>query len=145
MTLASSAHFIFDTEQTAPAINTATHKKASGLYSANTAAQGPAGSAAFGAKLKPINTRGIDKIASTFGDKILARFRVNGLADHVSEKLIQHMLSIRAMVDPKDSLALVVAQAAAEPESRGQPPQPLLACLLVQPNRFGEAGGQYVG
>ena len=33
--------------------------------------------------------------------------------------MIQHMLSIRAMVDPKDSLALVVAQAAAEPQSRG--------------------------
>jgi hypothetical protein len=97
-----------------------THKKAAGLYAANTAAQSTAGSTAFGAKLNPVNTRGIDKIAATVGDKVLGHFKVNGLADHVSEKLIQHMLSLRAMVDPKDSLALVVAQAAAEPQSRGQ-------------------------
>ncbi|WP_338440696.1 T6SS effector BTH_I2691 family protein [uncultured Aquabacterium sp.] len=96
-----------------------THKKAAGLHSANTSAASPAGSTAFGTKVKPINTRDIDKVLSTVGDKLLEHFRVPGLADHVSEKLIQHMLSIRAMVDPKDSLALVVAQAAAEPQSRG--------------------------
>ena len=96
-----------------------THKKAAGLYSANTSAAGAAGSTAFGAKINPVRTRDIDKVLSTFGDKLLDHFKVPGLADHVSEKLIQHMLSIRAMVDPKDSLALVVAQAAAEPQSRG--------------------------
>lgn len=96
-----------------------THKKAAGLYSANTSAAGAAGSNAFGAKINPVKTRDIDKVLSTFGDKLLDHFKVPGLADHVSEKLIQHMLSIRAMVDPKDSLALVVAQAAAEPQSRG--------------------------
>lgn len=96
-----------------------THKKAAGLYSANTSAAGAAGSTAFGAKINPVKTRDIDKVLSTVGDKLLDHFKVPGLADHVSEKLIQHMLSIRAMVDPKDSLALVVAQAAAEPQSRG--------------------------
>lgn len=96
-----------------------THKKAAGLYSANTSAASPTGSTAFGAKVNPINTRDIDKVLSTVGDKLLDHFKVPGLADHVSEKMIQHMLSIRAMVDPKDSLALVVAQAAAEPQSRG--------------------------
>jgi hypothetical protein len=97
-----------------------THKKAAGLFSANTSAASSAGSSTFGAKINAINTRGLDKVLSSVGDKVLAHFSVPGLADHVSEKVIQHMLSIRAMVDPKDSLALVVAQAAAEPQSRGQ-------------------------
>lgn len=97
-----------------------THKKAAGLETANASASSLAGSTAFGAKVNPINTRGIDKVLSTVGDKVLEHFKVPGLADHVSEKLIQHMLSLRAMVEPNDSLALVVAQAAAEPQSRGQ-------------------------
>jgi hypothetical protein len=97
-----------------------THKKAAGLFSANTSAASSAGSSTFGAKINAINTRGLDKVLSSVGDKVLAHFSAPGLADHVSEKVIQHMLSIRAMVDPKDSLALVVAQAAAEPQSRGQ-------------------------
>ncbi|MCB4359496.1 T6SS effector BTH_I2691 family protein [Quatrionicoccus australiensis] len=96
-----------------------THKKASSVLTGNTSAKGEAGNVAFGARIKPIKTRDLDKLATTVGDRVLAHFKVDGLADHISEKIMQHMFSIRAMVDPKDSLALVVAQAAAEPASRG--------------------------
>ena len=96
-----------------------THKKATSVLTGNTSAKSEAGSVAFGTRIKPIKTRDLDKLATTVGDQVLAHFKVDGLADHISEKIMQHMFSIRAMVDPKDSLALVVAQAAAEPQSRG--------------------------
>lgn len=97
-----------------------TYKKADGVYSTNTSATSSAGSFVFGAKIQPVNMRGLDKVLTTAGDKVLEHFSVPGLADYVSEKLIQHMLSIRAMVDPNDSLALVLAQARSETEARGQ-------------------------
>lgn len=97
-----------------------THKKAAGVLSANTTASSTAGSKAFGATLKPINTRDLDKLATTVGDAVVRHFKIDGLADHLSEKIIQHMFSVRALVDTNDSLALIVAQAANEPESRGQ-------------------------
>lgn len=96
-----------------------TYKKAAGVNSANVKAAGTAGSQAFGALVRPVRTYGADKVAMSAGDRIFRHFRIDGLADHASEKIIQHMFSIRAFVDPKDSLALIVAQAANEAESRG--------------------------
>jgi hypothetical protein len=49
-----------------------------------------------------------------------AYFRVNGLADHASEKIIQHIFSIRAFVDPGDSIHLIMVQAQNETVARGQ-------------------------
>lgn len=97
-----------------------THKKADGVLAANTTAGSAAGSTVFGAKLKSINTRGIDRFASTTGDFIVRHFKVAGVADFVSEKIIQHMFSVRAMVDVNDSLDLIVTQAANDPAARGQ-------------------------
>lgn len=96
-----------------------TYKKVASVNSANVKAAGAAGSRAFGAPVRPVRTFGADKVAMSAGDRIFRHFRIDGLADHASEKIIQHMFSIRAFVDPQDSLALIVAQAANEAESRG--------------------------
>ena len=47
-----------------------------------------------------------------------SNFRVPGLADYLSEKIIQHIFSVRAFVDVNDSKALIVAQAEVDPTSR---------------------------
>jgi hypothetical protein len=94
------------------------HKKTVGLQSANNSAKSAAGSIVFGIRLKPINTRGIDKLVTTVGDFVVRHFKVAGLADHISEKIVQHMLSLRALVDPNESMGLIIAQAGAEPALR---------------------------
>ena len=96
-----------------------TYKKAASVNSANTKAASPAGSIAFGAPIQPVKTYGADKVAISAGDRIVKFFRIGSLADHASEKIIQHVLSIRAFVDPQDSLALIVAQAGEDAQSRG--------------------------
>jgi len=75
---------------------------------------------AFGAPIRPVKTYGADKVAISAGDRIVKHFRIDTLTDHASEKIIQHVLSIRAFVDPKDSLALIEAQAAGDAQSRAQ-------------------------
>lgn len=88
-----------------------TYKKAQGVYDGNLKASGSSGSSAFGVRLKPINTRGFDRITMTAGDAIYRAFRINKVGDFVSEKIIQHIFCLRAYVDPVDSLRLVAAQA----------------------------------
>ena len=88
-----------------------TYKKAQGVYDGNLKAGSTAGSSAFGVRLKPINTRGVDRIVITAGDAIFRAFRIDKAGDLVSEKIIQHLFCVRAYVDPIDSLRLVAAQA----------------------------------
>jgi hypothetical protein len=47
----------------------------------------------------------------TVGDRVFKHFRLDGLADFASEKIIQHMFSVRALVAPEDSLNLIREQA----------------------------------
>ena len=62
------------------------YKSASGIMKVNGDAASAAGDAAFGARLKAVNMRGIDGLITSAGDKILARFGVaNSLADHLCE------------------------------------------------------------
>jgi hypothetical protein len=97
-----------------------TYKKMNSLQNANTSASSAKGSVAFGIALKPINTNGIDKIVATAGDRIFNAFRVSGLADHASEKIVQHIFSLRAFVSPMDSINLIQAQAKNEGLVRSQ-------------------------
>jgi hypothetical protein len=95
-----------------------TYKKASSILDGNTKAAGSSGATAFGARLKPINTRGLDRIIVTAGDAIFKAFRIDKAGDFLSEKIIQHIFTMRAYVDPMDSLRLVAEQARKDFESR---------------------------
>jgi len=64
--------------------------------------------------------RGTDKVAITFGDAIFREFRIDGLGDYASEKIIQHVFSIRGFVNPADSANLIIAQAKNEGLLRSQ-------------------------
>lgn len=97
-----------------------TYKKCVSVNNANTTASSKAGSKAFGVKLRGYNLHQADKIVMTMGDSVFKHMRINNLADHASEKIIQHIFSIRAFVDPGDSLRLIVVQAQNETEARGQ-------------------------
>jgi hypothetical protein len=98
-----------------------TYKKFTSASNANADAGSTAGTKAFGAKLNTTRAAlGADKVLVTTGDRIFKAFRVDGLADHASEKIIQHMFSIRALVDPLDSLELVLAQAKNDGALRAQ-------------------------
>lgn len=109
-TLASTIAWIGYTAKTLKAFAD-TYKKAQSVFDANTKASSTTGSLAFGARLKPINMRGTDKFAITVGDAVFRYFRIDKLADYASEKIIQHIFSIRAFVNPTDSANLIVAQA----------------------------------
>ncbi|WP_301539996.1 T6SS effector BTH_I2691 family protein [Ralstonia pickettii] len=91
-----------------------TYKKAQSVFDANTKAASQAGSLAFGARLKPLNMRGVDKVVISAGDAVFRFFRIDTLADYVSEKIIQHIFSVRAFVAPADSVNLIIAQAKSE-------------------------------
>lgn len=97
-----------------------TYKKVVSVSNANTNASSEKGSKAFGATIRPVNMRGTDKIAVTVGDRVFRHFRVNGLGDYLSEKIIQHMFSVRAYVASADSINLIVQQARVEKISRSQ-------------------------
>ncbi len=88
-----------------------TFKKAVSVSNSNTSASSEKGSWAFGVKLNDINTRGTDKVAITVGEFVFRQFKVNGMAEFVSEKIIQHVFAVRAFVTPADSLKLIVQQA----------------------------------
>ncbi len=90
------------------------YKKLQGVSDANAKASAAAGSKAFGARLKPVNMRGVDKFAISVGDIVFKHFRVSGLADYASEKIIQHIFSIRGLVNPADSVNLIIQQSASE-------------------------------
>ena len=95
-----------------------TCKKAASLNTTNIKAASEKGTTAFGIRIKPTRTFGIDRIGLTVGNLVFGHFQVPGLADYLSEKIIQHIFSIRAFVDVNDSKALIVAQAEVDPTSR---------------------------
>lgn len=88
-----------------------TYKKAIGIYNANTNAASEKGSMAFNVRVKPIKTFGVDLKIMTVGDAIMREFKLASTLDYVGEKMVQHMLSVRALVNPLDSLQLIQAQA----------------------------------
>ena len=91
-----------------------TYKKAQGVFDGNTRAASETGSVAFGARLRHFNMRGTDKFAISVGDAVFRAFRIDKLADYASEKIIQHIFSIRGFVNPADSINLIVKQAQSE-------------------------------
>lgn len=97
-----------------------TYKKCVSVANANETAKSEAGSKAFGVKLRSVNTRGFDALMMTAGDRVFSHVRINALTDHASEKIIQHIFSIRAFVHPNDSVALILAQAKNEELGRRQ-------------------------
>jgi len=97
-----------------------TYKKAQGVFDAIEKTSLPGGSTVFGAKINPINMRGTDRLMIGAGDWAFRHFGFDKLGDYASEKIIQHIFSIRAFVDPLDSERLVQAQAMAEELSREQ-------------------------
>lgn len=88
-----------------------TYKKAIGIYNANTNAASEKGSMAFNVRVKPIEIFGVDLKIMTVGDAIMREFKLASTLDYVGEKMVQHMLSVRALVNPLDSLQLIQAQA----------------------------------
>jgi hypothetical protein len=117
--LASTINWIGYTSKSLKALAD-TYKKVISFQNANAAAAAAGGSKAFGATLKPVNMRGIDKLVSSTGDRFFKAFGVPGLADHASEKIIQHIFSLRAFVSAEDSAELIEAQAKNEGIVRSQ-------------------------
>lgn len=97
-----------------------TYKKLVSFDNANKSASSANGSKAFGVKLKPVNMRGVDKVGISVGDRAFKIFRVSGLADYVSEKIIQHIFTVRAFATPGESARLIEAQARNEELTRRQ-------------------------
>nr|WP_034340672.1 hypothetical protein [Herbaspirillum sp. B39] len=62
----------------------------------------------------------IDGLREVLGDAIMRRFRIDSALDYGGEKMIQHLLSIRALVDPADSLQLIRVQSKEEGIARQQ-------------------------
>jgi len=71
-------------------------------------------------KVPSSGLRGADKFVMTAGNAIFRHFRVDGMAGHVSEKIIQHLFSIRGLVHPEDSIKLIKVQARNEQVGREQ-------------------------
>ncbi|WP_252717169.1 hypothetical protein [Herbaspirillum sp. B65] len=87
------------------------YKKAAGVYNANEKAKAGT-NVAFNVKLEPYRQFGIDKTASTFGDFIFKKFRLDGkMADMACEKIIQSWFGLRAGVEVAAAGALADAQA----------------------------------
>ncbi|RQP23732.1 hypothetical protein DZC73_16540 [Albitalea terrae] len=97
-----------------------TYKKAQSVFDAVEKASSAAGSTAFGATINPIKMRGADRFMIGAGDWAFRHFAFDKLGDYAAEKVIQHIFSIRALVDPLDSERLVQAQAMGEQLSREQ-------------------------
>ena len=97
-----------------------TYKKAQSVYNTNTKAVSASGTRAFGVKLSPINARGVDVLAITLGDRVYKALGLARTGDFVAEKIIQFVFSLRAFVDPRDAIGLVIAQARSEGISRSQ-------------------------
>ena len=118
-TLASTITWVGYTAKSMKAIAD-TYKKAQGVSDANTKANSTAGSTAFSAKINPVKMRGVDKAVITFGDAVFKHFRIDKLGDYASEKIIQHIFSIRALVNPMESEDLIAKQVVAEKLGREQ-------------------------
>ncbi|WP_199032830.1 T6SS effector BTH_I2691 family protein [Ralstonia sp. ASV6] len=118
-TLASTLTWVGYTAKSMKAIAD-TYKKAQSVFDANTKAGSTAGSKAFGATINSVKMRGVDKAMITFGDAVFKHFRIDKLGDYVSEKIIQHIFSIRALVNPMESEDLIAKQVAAEKLGREQ-------------------------
>jgi hypothetical protein len=100
------------------------YKKAQGVYNSNlTVAQGASSNKpalAFGAPLKSATALGLDKVAMAVGDRMYAILGIAKGVDAIGEKIIQHILSMRAFIEPNDSMNLIYAQATREKLSRAQ-------------------------
>ena len=118
-TLASTMNWVNYTAKSLKAFAD-TYKKLVSAQNANISASSAAGSKAFGVKLKPVNMRGFDKLGISVGDRVFKAFRVPGMADYVSEKIIQQIFTVRAFADPGDSARLIDAQANNEEVTRRQ-------------------------
>jgi hypothetical protein len=97
-----------------------TYKKAQGVYDANLKATSEAGSTAFGARIGAVNMRGFDALAIGYGDRIFRAFALDKLGDYASEKIIQHIFTVRSLIDPLDSERLITEQAKLEQVGREQ-------------------------
>ena len=97
-----------------------TYKKAQSVYNTNTKAGTAGGSSAFGVALSPVNARGIDVLAISFGDRVYKALGLAKAGDVVAEKIIQYVFSLRAFVEPADAINLVKAQARLEGIGRAQ-------------------------
>lgn len=95
-----------------------TYKKFANLNASNLDAQSANGAKGFGINLKPVNTRNVDRAIMTVGDKLFKLFGLNSILDRHSEYMIQHLMSIRSLVDPVDSLNLIRSQIRNAPEVR---------------------------
>lgn len=118
-TLAASLTWVGYTAKSTKAIAD-TYKKAQGVLDGNTRAGAAGGASAFGAQLQPVRTFGTDKVAITAGDRVFRAFRIDKLGDYASEKIIQHVFSLRAFVSAKDSEDLIRMQAVADQIEREQ-------------------------
>lgn len=85
------------------------YKKSATLLNNNTKALSTAGTSAFKVPLRAARTGGLDKLVITTGDAFFKAFKIDKAANFVGEKLLQHLFSIRALVDPADSKALIEA------------------------------------
>lgn len=102
------------------------YKKAQRVFDDNAKANAPAtdskpaGDKVFGVQMKPVNTRGTDRFAISVGDRVFRWLRIDKLGDFASEKIIQHLFSIRGFVNPADSVNLIIQQAKSDKLSRAQ-------------------------
>ena len=94
-----------------------TYKKFASLNASNTDAINKT-AVAFGVPLNKIDTRKTDLVIMTAGDKLFKLFGLNGILDRQSEYLIQHLFTIRSLVDPQESINLIKSQIKNSPEVR---------------------------
>lgn len=118
-TLASAMNWVNYTAKSMKAFAD-TYKKLVSYQNANNSASSAAGSKAFGVNLRPVSMRGVDKLGISIGDRVFKAFAVADLGDYASEKIIQHIFSVRAFVAPADSANLIEVQAKNEELSRKQ-------------------------
>ena len=64
--------------------------------------------------LKGINTRAVDASVISAGDRVFKALGLAKVGDVVAEKIIQHVLSLRAFVHVDDSIQLIKVQARTE-------------------------------
>lgn len=94
------------------------YKKFASIAVANGDASSTAGSKGFNVKILPINNFGVDRVMLTAGDKLFKLFGMTDILDRQSEYMIQHLLCIRGLVEPSESLSLIRAQTKNAPEAR---------------------------
>jgi hypothetical protein len=94
-----------------------TYKKFASVNASNADAVAKT-SKAFGVPINSVRTRNADLVIMTAGDKLFKLFGLEKILDRHSEYMIQHLLSIRCLVDPVDSTNLIRSQIKNSPEVR---------------------------